>query len=89
MDILVEVFLEIYMELMLLIVPEKNISKKHKVIAKIIAIAVLFGVLALAVWGIILIVDYSNLLGIIPLAFAIVISVFQIVFGIVLYKKNH
>ena len=89
MDILVEVFLEIYMELMLFVVPEKNISKKHKVIAKIIAIAVLLVVLALAVWGIILIVDYSNLLGIIPLAFAIVISVFQIVFGIVLYKKNH
>ena len=89
MDILVEIFLEIYMELMLLVVPEKNISKKHKAIAKIIAIAVLLVVLALAVWGIILIVDYSNLLGIIPLAFAIVISVFQIVFGIVLYKKNH
>ena len=89
MDILGEIFLEIYMELMMLIIPEKNISKKHKLVAKIIAIVVLLAVLSLVVWGIVLIVDYSNLLGIIPLTIAITISLIQIILGIILYKKHH
>ena len=89
MDILIEIFLEVYMELMMLIVPEKNITKKHQTIAKIIAIVVLFGVMALAVWGIVLIWEQGNLLGIAPLGFAIAFSLFQIIFGIVFYKKNH
>ena len=89
MDILIEFFLEIYMELMMLIVPEKNITKRHKTIAKILAIAVLLGVLALAVWGIVMIWDYGKLWGIAPLTAAIVLSLLQIVFGIILYKRNH
>lgn len=89
MDFLIELFLEIYMELMLLLVPEKNITKKHKMIAKIIAVFVLLLVLSLAVWGIVLLVDYDNLWGILPLAVAVLISLVQIIAGIVLYKKNH
>ena len=89
MDVLVEIFLELYMELMMLIVPEKNITKKHQTIAKIIAIIVLLGVMALAFWGIVLIWEYGNLWGIAPLGFAIAFSLFQIVFGIIFYKKNH
>lgn len=89
MDILIEIFLEVYMELMMLVVPEKNITKKHQTIAKIIAIVVLFGVMALAVWGIVLIWEQSNLWGIAPLAVAIAFSLFQIIFGIIFYKKNH
>lgn len=77
------------MELMLLIVPEKNITKKHKAIATLLAIAVLCGVFALAIWGVVLLVDESNFLGLIPLGAAILISLVQIVFGFVLYKKRH
>lgn len=89
MDFLMELLFEVYLDLMMLIVPEKNISKKHKNIAKVIAILVLFVVLALAFWGIVLIVDYNNLLGIIPLAVAIIISLAQIILSIILYNKFH
>ena len=89
MDFLMELLFEVYLDLMMIIVPEKNISKKHKNIAKVIAILVLFGVLALAFWGIVLIVDYNNLLGIIPLAVAIIISLAQIILSIILYNKFH
>lgn len=89
MDILVEAFLEIYMELMFLIVPEKNLSKKHIIIAKILAICVLAGLFALVLWGVYLIADKNNMLGILPIAVAVVISVVQIVLGILLYKKHH
>lgn len=89
MDILFEILFEVYGELMLLIVPGKGTDKKFRVISKIIAIVVVFGVIALALWGVYLILDKENLLGIIPLAFAVVISLFQIVAGIIFYKKNH
>ena len=89
MDILLEIFLEIYMELMILIVPEKNITKVHKFIAKVIAIVVLLGIFALVIYGAILWGDYGNMLGIIPITIAIIISVVQIAFGIILYKKHH
>lgn len=45
--------------------------------------------IALAVWGIVLISDHNNLWGIVPIAVAIVISLAQIIAGIVLFKKNH
>ena len=89
MDILFEILFEVYGELMLLIVPGKGTDKKFRVISKIIAIVVVFGVIALALWGVYLIFDKENLLGIIPLAFAVVISLFQIVAGVIFYKKNH
>ena len=89
MDFLMELLFEVYLDLMMLIIPEKNISKKHKNIAKLIAIGVLLIVLALAVWGIVLIFDYGNLLGIIPLSFAIIISLAQITLSIILYNKFH
>lgn len=63
--------------------------KKYKVIATLIAIAVLLGVIALALWGAILILKYKNPLGIIPIAVAAVISLSQILAGFVLYDKNH
>ena len=89
MDILFEIFLEIYMELMILIVSEKNVTKVHKFIAKVIAIVVLLGIFALVIYGAILWGDYGNKLGIIPITIAIIISVVQITFGIILYKKHH
>lgn len=89
MDFLIELFLEIYMELMMLLVPEKNITKKHKIIATSLALFVLALVFGLIIFGVVLLVDYDNLWGILPLAFAVLISLVQIIAGIVLYKKNH
>ena len=90
MEFFAEFLLEIYMELMFLIVPKaKKGNKKYKVIATLIAIAVLLGVAALALWGAVLISKYHHPLGIIPIAVAAVISLSQILAGFVLYDKNH
>ena len=89
MDVIVEIFLEVYIELMMLIVPEKNFGKKHIFIAKLAAILILLGVFALIIWGAILIGDYGNLWGIAPIGAAFVISSVQITLGIILYKKHH
>ena len=89
MDIVIEILLEIYMELMLLVIPEKNISKKHILLAKVTAITVTLGVLALAIWGGVLIADYNNLWGVLPIAVAVAISLAQIIAGIILFKKHH
>jgi len=89
MDLIVEILLEIYMELMLLIIPEKNASKKHILIAKIAAFAVVLGIFALVIWGAVLIIDHDNLWGILPIAVAVAMSLAQIIAGILLYKKHH
>ena len=89
MEIVVEILLEIYMELMLLVIPEKNVSKKHIWITKIVAILVLASIFALVIWGSVLIVDYNNLWGIVPIAIAVILSLAQIIAGIILYKKHH
>ena len=89
MDIIVEVLLEIYMEFMLLIVPEKNLSKKHIIIAKVIAITVIIGLFALTLWGVYLIADKHSMLGLLPISVAAAISVIQIALGIFFYKKHH
>ena len=88
MDFLFELLFEIYGELMLLIVPEKGKSKRYRVLAKIIAVLMLLGVVALVFLGIFLIVDRQNLAGIAPLTVAVLISLAQIVAGIILFKRN-
>ena len=89
MELLVEILFEIYGEFMFLIIPEKNRSKRYIWISKIIAVAVLLAVISLAIWGSVLISDYNNMWGIVPIAIAIIISLAQIIAGIVLFKKNH
>lgn len=89
MELLTEILFEVYGELMFLIIPEKRMDKKYVIIAKAIAIFVFIGVVALALWGGILIAEYNNLIGILPISIAVVISVAQISAGIVLFKKHH
>lgn len=79
---------DVYVELMLLVVPEFKGSRKCEIVAAAIAILVFIVVIALAVWGGILISDYNNRCGIIPISAAIVISLAQITAGIILRIKN-
>lgn len=88
MELLIEILLEVYMELMFLIVPEDKRRKKHRIITVIIAIVITFGLIALGVWGVYLIADKKNLWGILPLAVAILLSIAQITAGIILWIKN-
>ena len=89
MELLAEILFEVYGELMFLIIPEKRMSKKYVILAKTVAILVFLSVVALALWGAILLADYHNPLGIVPIATAVLISLAQIVAGIVLFKKHH
>ena len=89
MGFVFEFVLEIYCELMLNIVPkEKATTKKYKTIAVLIAVVGLISVFVLVIWGGLLISDYDNNLGIIPIAIAVIISVAQIIAGIVLRNKK-
>lgn len=93
MDYLIELILEIvfegYLELMFLIVPEEERTKKHFTIAIIVAATGFFGGIALFIWGAILIADHDNMLGIIPIAIAAATSLVQIITGIVIYIKRN
>ncbi len=75
--------------MMMLIVPKKYLFKKHIIIAKIVTLCVMAGLAALVIWGLILITDEGRLIGFLPIAIAAVISLIQIVFGIILYNRNH
>ena len=89
MDLLAEILFEVYGELMFLIIPEKKMNKKYVMIVKTVAVLVFLGVIALALWGVVLISEYNDLAGIIPISIAAIISLAQIVAGIVLFKKHH
>lgn len=89
MDILIEVLLEVYMELMFLIIPESKRKRKHRVIAVIIAIVCTFGLMALAGWGVYLVAEHNNRLGIIPIVIAVILSCMQIGLGIYLRSKSN
>lgn len=89
MEFFMEIVFEVYLELMMLIVPEKEVStKKYRFFAAVFAVAVLCIVLALAVWGLVLLIDCSDMRGLIPLVAAILFSAFQIGFGIYLFFKK-
>lgn len=88
MDLLIEILLDVYGELIFLIVPEKRTNKKYIIITKIIAILVFIGVAALTLWGAFLITECDNLIGILPISIAALISLIQVILGIILFKKR-
>ncbi len=89
MEIIFEIIFELYLELMMYIVPDEGkTSKKHRKKAALIATAVLLGVLALFIWGCILVCDYNNYFGFIPIMIAIAISIAQIIAGFILHDKK-
>lgn len=88
MDIVIEIILEIYLELMTLIIPkDKTTSKKYRILAILFAVIVLICVVVLFFGGLFLL-DDNNYLGIVPIVFSIIISLIQIIAGIVLYFKK-
>lgn len=88
MDIVIEILIEIYMELMFLIIPEEKRNKKTMLVTKLIAIFCTFGIIALGVWGVVLLADSHNLWGLAPLTVSIVLSLVQITLGIILFVRR-
>ena len=86
---LFEILVELYMELMMLVVPEeKATTKKYRIFVVVIAIIGLCATFASFIFGMSLIIDHDNLLGIIPIAFAVIISILQIMMGIKGYRNK-
>ena len=88
MEIVIEILIELYMELMFLIVPKEKRSKKHYVLTWCVALVFTVGILALGAWGVILIAEYKRWVGLVPLTFAVAISAVQIGVGAVLFFKR-
>ena len=89
MELIFEIFFEVYVELMLYIVPEEKVtSKKYRILTVFFALFVLLGVFALFIWGCVLISDYNSKLGIIPIIIAIVLSIVQIIAGFILHDRK-
>ncbi len=89
MEIVFEILLEVYMELMLLIVPEEKRRKKHYVFATVLAVLLTIGLLALGFYGVWLIAVRDSVWGVLPLCVVVVLSALQIGFGIKLYGKRN
>ncbi len=89
MEILLEILFEVYIELMMYVVPEeKATSHKYRIFATVIALMALVGVIALFIWGCFLIVNHDNKLGIIPVVVAIIFSIVQIYAGLVVQSRK-
>ena len=89
MELIFEIVFEIYVELMMYIVPEETASsKKYRMITILIATLVLLGVFALFIWGCILIIDYDNKLGLVLILISVIISIIQIIAGVILHNKH-
>lgn len=89
MEIIFEILFELYLELMMYIVPEeKATSKGYRALCIIFATVVLLGTFALFIWGCVLISEYDNKLGAIPITAAVVISLAQIILGLILHDKK-
>ena len=86
MDILLEIFLEIYGELMMLVIPEGKRQKKWLV--TLLAVANFIGVLALFLWGVVLLTENGDALGWIPVFFSVVFSLVQIGFGVYRFVRD-
>ena len=89
MDILIEVILELYLELMVMIVPKKNVTKGMRVLAIIIAIVLAIGLPALFLLGASLLFEKNTVWGLILMIVSALLVLAQIIAGIVLYKKHH
>ena len=88
MEFLFEFIFELYLELMMFVVPEeKTTSKKYRTFVILVALAVLLGVFALFIWGCVLL-EHNNYLGFIPILIALLISVAQIIAGLKIQNKK-
>lgn len=89
MDILFEFLFELYAELIMMFVPEKNTTKKSfRIIVKIVAAITVIINLFLFLWGIYLITDYSDYRGFILISLTIILFIAQIAIGIRINAKK-
>lgn len=84
----VDLFIEIYFEVMLLFIPEEKLKGKNKKLAKVVGVAVILFIFILFFLGIYLLIDLKNRLGIIAIAFSLILFIAHIVVGIIFYFRK-
>ncbi len=84
----VDLFIEVYFEVMLLFIPEEKLKGKNKKLAKVVGVAVILFIFILFFLGIYLLIDLKNRLGIIAIAFSLILFIAHIVIGIIFYFRK-
>lgn len=89
LEFLFEFVVEFYLELMFLVVPTENVTKRRKVIASIIAIVLAIGLPILFFVGFNLSLDADKRWGTLLMIFSGTLIVAQIIAGFVLHELHH
>lgn len=89
LEFLFEFVVEFYLELMFLVVPTENVTKRRKVIASIIAIVLAIGLPILFFVGFNLSLDADKPWGTLLMIFSGTLIVAQIIAGFVLHELHH
>lgn len=87
-EVISELFINLYIELMTLIVPEKKVNKKKLNIIAVVEAVVLF-VAVIVGFCMIAESDGASVVGKVVLNTSSAIIVLQIVFGLIIRKKRH
>jgi len=87
METVFEFLFELYLSMMMLVVPEEKTSKYRWVVI-LLGVISMFGILALFFWGYILITEHGNLFGWLPIIIAALLSLAQIIAGFYAQSKK-
>lgn len=90
MEFIFEILFNLYVELMMHIVPEEKASSpKYRVLTIMIATISMLGNLTLFIWGGILLFERHNIWGLVPIVIALIWALGQILLGCILDKKGN
>ena len=87
MDFFVELIIELYGELVFGMIPERGISRRARIVIKLVAIAIFLVTFVLAILGAYYL-DAARPIGFLPLGIAAAIIVAHIVFIVVMRKHR-
>lgn len=88
MEFVMEILMEVYLELMMLIVPDMGNTKRKKIIAGILAIASALGCIALFLMGAGFAMDGNDGWGMFFILLSISLSAIQILYGIIAWSRR-
>jgi hypothetical protein len=88
MEFVMEILMEVYLELMMLIVPDMGNTKRKKIIAGILAIVSALGCIALFLVGTGFAMDGNDGWGMFFILLSISISAIQILYGIIVWSRR-
>jgi uncharacterized membrane protein len=88
MEFVMEILMAVYLELMMLIVPDMGNTKRKKIIAGILAIVSALGCIALFLVGTGFAMDGNDEWGMFFILLSISISAIQILYGIIAWSRR-